>query len=73
VGRVQQYLKSVGYRPTSADYRGFVTALATLMVLTGHVELVAMTIDVIEAAHHHNVRTENGAGHLLPGPARRPV
>ena len=29
VGRVQQYLKSVGYGPTSADHPGFVTALAT--------------------------------------------
>jgi integrase len=52
VGRVQRYLKSVGYGPTSADHPGFVTALATLMLRTGHVELAAMTIDVIEAAHH---------------------
>jgi len=36
VGRVQQYLKSVGYGPTSADHPGFVTALATLMLRTGH-------------------------------------
>ncbi|MCA1646632.1 MAG: hypothetical protein LC797_14625 [Chloroflexi bacterium] len=51
VRRVQQYLKSVGYGPTSADHPGFVTALATLMLRTGRVELAAMTIEVIEAAH----------------------
>src|SRR5258707_1080242 len=42
IERVQQYLKSVGYGPTSADHPGFVTALATLIVRTGHVELEAM-------------------------------
>jgi integrase len=51
VGRVQQYLHTVGYGPTSADHPCFVTALATLMLRVGRVELEAMTIDAIEAAH----------------------
>ena len=68
VGRVQQYLKAVGYGPTSADHPGFVTALATLMLRTGHVELEAMT-----AGEPGPPSRPNRAGHLLLGASRRQV
>jgi hypothetical protein len=51
VSRVQQYLHTVGYGPTSADHPCFVTALATLMLWIGRPELEAITIEAIEAAH----------------------
>ncbi len=51
VGRVRRYLHAVGYGPTSADHPCFVTALAALLLRIGRVELEAITVEAIEAAH----------------------
>jgi integrase len=51
LGRVQEYLRTVGYGRTAGYRQSVPSALATLFLQVGRAELGAVTLDVIESAH----------------------
>ncbi len=51
LGRIQEYLRTVGYGRTAGYRQSVPSALATLFLQVGRAELGAITLDVIESAH----------------------
>jgi integrase len=51
LGRIQEYLRTVGYGRTAGYRQSVPSALAMLFLQVGRAELGAITLDVIESAH----------------------
>ncbi len=51
VGRVQNYLQTVGYGSKAGNYESLVAAIATLLIQAGNADLTAINLELIESAY----------------------
>jgi len=51
IGRVQEYLQTVGYGRKAGKHESLVAGLATLFLQSGRADLAAINLELIESAH----------------------